>query len=129
MQVEAIDHWVLTVRDIARTCEFYSRVLGMEVVTFGSGRTALAFGRQKINLHEAGHEFEPKAHVPTPGSGDICLITSTSMRSVVEHLAWCRVPVLEGPVRRTGALGPMDSVYIRDLDGNLIELSNYVTGG
>jgi catechol 2,3-dioxygenase-like lactoylglutathione lyase family enzyme len=125
MRIERIDHIVLTVADIAATCEFYARVLGMEIVTFGGGRTALAFGRQKINLHRKGHEFEPKAACPTPGSADLCLIASTPLAEVVDHLRRCNVAISEGPVARTGATGPIESVYFRDPDANLIEVSNY----
>jgi catechol 2,3-dioxygenase-like lactoylglutathione lyase family enzyme len=125
MRIERIDHFVLTVRDIEATCAFYARVLGMEVVTFGGGRTALRFGEQKINLHEAGKEFEPKALRPTPGSGDFCLITQVPLAEVVAHVRACGVAIVEGPVRKTGALGPMESVYLRDPDGNLVEVSRY----
>jgi catechol 2,3-dioxygenase-like lactoylglutathione lyase family enzyme len=125
MRIDRLDHLVLTVRDIAATCEFYSKVLGMEVVTFGEGRRALAFGQQKFNLHEAGHEFEPKAHRPTPGSTDLCLITAERLDAVIAHLEACGVQILEGPVQRTGALGPIRSVYFRDPDLNLIEVSTY----
>jgi catechol 2,3-dioxygenase-like lactoylglutathione lyase family enzyme len=125
MRIERLDHLVLTVRDIAATCDFYSKVLGMEVVTFGAGRKALAFGRQKFNLHEAGREFEPKAQAPTPGSADLCLIAQGPLDAVIVHLQACGVPVLEGPVQRTGALGPITSVYFRDPDQNLIEVSTY----
>ena len=129
MEIEGIDHLVLTVRDIAATCDFYSRVLGMQVVTFGGGRKALQFGRQKINLHEHGKEFEPKALAPTPGSGDLCFITQTPLPQVVGHLRSCGVQIIEGPVRRTGAVGPIESIYVRDPDGNLIEVSNYLDRG
>jgi catechol 2,3-dioxygenase-like lactoylglutathione lyase family enzyme len=112
------------VRDIDASCAFYSRVLGMEVVTFGAGRKALAFGAQKINLHQAGHEFEPKAQRPTPGSADLCVLTAVPLPEVQQHLAQCGVTVTEGPVRRTGAQGPILSVYFRDPDLNLIEVSN-----
>jgi len=125
MRIERLDHLVLTVRDIAATCDFYSTVLGMEVVTFGAGRKALAFGQQKFNLHEAGREFEPKAEAPTPGSADLCLIAEGLLSDVIDHLRACGVPVLEGPVKRTGALGPISSVYFRDPDRNLIEVSTY----
>lgn len=125
IRIERIDHLVLTVKDIPASCDFYSRVLGMEVVTFGAGRQALAFGQSKINLHQQGHEFEPKAAAPTPGSADLCLVTAASPRAVLAHLAACGVAVLEGPVRRTGALGPITSVYFRDPDANLIEVSSY----
>src|SRR4029077_1275864 len=114
--IDRIDHVVFTVRDIEATCAFYSRVLGMSVVTFGAGRTALAFGAQKINLHLAGREFEPKADRPTPGSIDLCLITRVPLPEVIAHLDACGVPILEGPVPKTGATGPMHSVYFRDPD-------------
>ena len=127
VNIDRIDHLVLTVADIAVTCEFYARVLGMQVVTFGAGRTALAFGRQKINLHAHGKEFEPKASVPTPGSADLCLIASTSLAEVARHLRACGVVILEGPVARTGATGAIVSLYFRDPDGNLIEVSNYAS--
>jgi catechol 2,3-dioxygenase-like lactoylglutathione lyase family enzyme len=124
MQLERFDHLVLTVASVEATCAFYSRVLGMEVVMFGQGRKALRFGQQKINLHEAGHEFEPKAAQPTPGSGDFCLISATPLDAVLAHLQTYGVAVVEGPVPRTGAVGGLRSVYIRDPDGNLIEISN-----
>ena len=101
----------------------------MQAVTFGDGRRALAFGGQKINLHEAGKEFEPKAARPTPGSADFCLITRTPLDEVVGNLAANGVEVLQGPVRKTGALGAMDSVYILDPDGNLVEISSYPPDG
>ena len=126
MKIERIDHLVLTVRDIAATCDYYSRVLGMQVATFGGDRKALQFGRQKINLHEHGKEFEPKALYPTPGSGDLCFITEVPLPQVVDHVRSCGVQVIEGPVRRTGAVGPIESIYVRDPDGNLIEVSNYL---
>ena len=125
MQIDRLDHVVLTVADIDRTVAFYTEVLGMREETFGAGRRALAFGRQKINLHEAGREFEPRADHPTPGSGDLCFITSSELAEVQQHLAACGVPIEEGPVDRTGALGPMRSVYIRDPDANLVEIAAY----
>lgn len=125
MRIERLDHFVLTVRDIEKTCDFYSRVLGMEVVTFGQGRKALRFGRQKINLHQFGREFEPRAAAPAPGSADFCLITEVPIPKVVEHLRASGVRLEEGPVQRTGAVGPIVSVYIRDPDDNLVEISNY----
>ena len=124
MRVERLDHLVLTVADIDASCTFYQRVLGMQVVTFGQGRKALAFGQQKINLHRLGAEFEPKALRPTPGSADLCLIVSTPLMEVMVHLQRCDVAIEEGPVPRTGATGPLLSVYIRDPDRNLIELAN-----
>ena len=129
MRIERLDHLVLTVQNIERTCDFYSRALGMKVVTFGNNRKALQFGRQKINLHERGKEFDPKAANPTPGSGDLCFITETPLPQVKEHIRSCGVEILEGPVRRTGAVGPIESIYLRDPDGNLIEVSNYLDGG
>lgn len=125
MQIDSIDHVVLTVKSIAVSCAFYERAMGMKVVTFGEGRKALAFGRQKINLHEVGKEFEPKADRPTAGSGDLCFVTSTPIAEVVRHLEACRVAIIEGPVKRTGAVGTLLSVYFRDPDLNLIEVSNY----
>jgi catechol 2,3-dioxygenase-like lactoylglutathione lyase family enzyme len=123
--IDRLDHLVLTVASIERACAFYSQALGMTVETFGQGRTALKFGGQKINLHEAGKEFEPKAQHPTPGSGDLCFIASTGLDEALAHLGRLGVAIEDGPVARTGALGPMRSLYIRDPDGNLIEISNY----
>ena len=125
MKLDRLDHLVLTVRNIETTCAFYSNVLAMEVVTFENGRRALSFGSQKINLHEAGKEFEPKAYRPTPGSADLCFSTTTPINEVVTRLELSKVKILEGPVKRTGALGQMVSVYFRDPDLNLIEVSNY----
>jgi catechol 2,3-dioxygenase-like lactoylglutathione lyase family enzyme len=116
---------VLTVADVDATVDFYERVLGMAPVTFGAGRRALAFGRQKINLHQAGAEFEPKAGRPTPGSADLCFVTSTDLDDVERQLREVGVDIEEGPVDRTGALGPIRSVYFRDPDLNLIEVSVY----
>lgn len=124
MKIESLDHLVLTVRDLDATMAFYSNVLGMEAVTFGAGRRALTFGSQKINLHQAGNEFEPKAAVATPGSADLCFLTAVPLNDVIEHLRECGVSILEGPVTRTGATGPIRSVYFRDPDGNLLEVSN-----
>ncbi|WP_462384366.1 VOC family protein [Pseudomonas sp. Marseille-QA0892] len=126
MKISHLDHLVLTVADIDTTVDFYARVLGMQAVTFGAGRKSLVFGQQKINLHEAGREFEPKAATPQPGSADLCFITSTPIEAVIEHLQNEGVAVLEGPVQRTGATGPILSVYLRDPDLNLIELSNLI---
>jgi len=127
MKIDALDHLVLIVKEIETTCAFYSRVLGMEVTTFGDGRKALLFGAQKINLHLHGNEFEPKAHVPMPGSADLCFITSVPLSEVVSHLGSCGVDVIEGPVQRTGATGSILSIYFRDPDMNLIEVSNLVS--
>ena len=128
MEIDRIDHVVLTVQSIDATCAFYARVLGMRPMTFGGSRRALAFGRQKFNLHEAGREFEPKAARPAPGSIDLCLITATPLADVIAHLQRCNVDIIEGPVAKTGATGPIRSVYFRDPDGNLIEVSNYLDG-
>jgi len=125
MNIDGIDHLVLTVKDIDTTCVFYGRVLGMHVASFGGSRKALSFGAQKINLHQHGKEFEPKANKPTPGSVDVCFITSVPITEVISHFASCGVTVLEGPVQRTGARGQIVSVYFRDPDMNLIEVSNY----
>lgn len=125
MQIDCLDHLVLTVSDIEATCGFYSKILGMEVITFGNGRKALIFGSQKLNLHQWGHEPEPKAGYPLPGSADLCFITSTPLPEAAAHLIASGVTILEGPVRRTGATGPILSLYIRDPDLNLIEISNH----
>ncbi|MBH9366691.1 VOC family protein [Pseudomonas aeruginosa] len=124
MQIDRLDHLVLTVRDIDASIDFYTRVLGMRAVTFGAGRKALAVGAQKINLHPAGGEFEPKAERPTPGSADLCFIVAPPLEAVAEQLRQQAVEILEGPVQRTGAGGPILSLYLRDPDLNLIELSN-----
>ncbi len=124
IRIDHLDHLVLTVADIERSCDFYSGVLGMGVETFGGGRRALRFGNQKINLHEAGHEFEPKAKAPTLGSADLCFIATTNLIEVMAHLDGLGIAVEEGPIDRTGATGPIRSVYIRDPDANLIEISN-----
>ena len=127
IRIDHLDHLVLTVVSIERSCDFYARVLGMGVETFGEGRKALTFGHHKINLHRAGHEFEPKAKRPTPGSGDLCFISETLMDDVIAHLQAQEVAIEEGPVRRTGATGPILSVYFRDPDRNLIEVSNTIS--
>ena len=121
--ISGIDHLVLTVEDIPRTCRFYQDVLDMRVIAFGDRRYALGFGRQKINLHQAGQAFEPKASRPTPGSADLCLLTTRPIVEVQARLKNRNIPIIEGPVERTGATGPILSVYFRDPDGNLIEVS------
>ncbi|AUW45458.1 VOC family protein [Rhizobium leguminosarum] len=126
IRIDRLDHLVLTVADIAITCDFYSRILGMSVETFAEGRKALKFGGQKINLHQAGREFDPKARHPTPGSGDLCFIAETPLADVIVHLQASGVAIEEGPVERTGATGRLRSVYFRDPDGNLIEVSNLI---
>jgi catechol 2,3-dioxygenase-like lactoylglutathione lyase family enzyme len=127
MKIDSIDHVVLTVKDINATCEFYSKVLGMEVVTFGEGRKALAFGSQKINLQQLGRESTLIAEKPTPGSADVCFVTSVPVSEVVAHLNSCGVRLVGGPVERNGARGMMTSVYFRDPDLNLVEVSNYAS--
>ena len=123
--LEQLDHIVLTVANIHATTDFYTEVLGMDIVTF-EGRTALRFGDQKINLHQRGHEFQPRAAQPTPGSADLCFVTLTPMEEVVSYLTDLKVHVEVGPVERTGAVGKLLSIYIRDPDKNLIEISNYI---
>jgi catechol 2,3-dioxygenase-like lactoylglutathione lyase family enzyme len=125
--LDRFDHVVLTVADIDTSCEFYARAVGMRVHTFGAGRKALVFGRQKLNLHQVGREFEPKARHPTPGAVDLCMIAATPVADVIAHLNAVGVQIEEGPVARSGALGPILSVYFRDPDENLIEIANYVT--
>ena len=128
MQIDRLDHLVLTVSSIDETIRFYTKVLGMTDISFGDERKALVFGPQKINLHQKGAEFEPKAESPTPGSADLCFITHGQIADVVAHLRATGVDILEGPVSRTGATGPIRSVYVRDPDGNLIEISVYDAG-
>ena len=123
--IESLDHLVLTVRDVDATVAFYERVLGMRGIEFGGGRRALEFGGQKLNLHPASAPIEPCADRPTPGSADLCFVTREEPAAVVARLEREGVEVLEGPVPRTGARGPITSVYFRDPDGNLIEVSSY----
>lgn len=125
MNISGIGHLVLTVQDIQQTCEFYAKVLGMEVVTFSENRKALKFGQQKLNLHQVGHEFEPKAKHPTPGAIDLCLITDTPLQEIRVHLNNCGVIIESEIVPRTGAMPAIASLYIRDPDGNLVEIANY----
>jgi catechol 2,3-dioxygenase-like lactoylglutathione lyase family enzyme len=125
MRMAGLDHLVLTVADLERSIAFYQQVLGMTPETFGDGRRALRFGNQKINLHPAAGEILPRAARPTPGSADLCFLIEGSIAAAQAHLAACGVEVEEGPVPRTGARGPITSLYIRDPDGNLIELSSY----
>jgi catechol 2,3-dioxygenase-like lactoylglutathione lyase family enzyme len=125
MKIDSIDHVVFTVKDINATCEFYTKVLGMEVVTFGEGRKALAFGSQKINLQQSGCESTLIADRPTPGSADICFVTAVPISEVIADLNSCGVRLVGGPVERNGARGMMTSVYFRDPDLNLVEVSNY----
>ncbi|MCQ9329472.1 VOC family protein [Pelistega suis] len=125
MNIERLDHFVLTVADIQRTVQFYTSILGMQAKTFGEGRVALHYGQQKINLHLKGHEIEPKAQHAICGSADLCFITSTPIESVLRELQEKQVDIIDGIVPRTGALGPIQSIYFRDPDGNLIEVSAY----
>lgn len=122
--VDRLDHLVLTVRDIEKTIDFY-KMLGFEEITFGGSRKALKFGNQKINLHQVGNEFEPKANTPIPGSADLCFIVSNSIEEIEQILIEKNIPIVEGIVDRTGALGAIRSIYTRDLDKNLIEFSSY----
>ncbi len=122
--ISHIDHLVLTVKDIPETIDFYTRVLGMQAFQFGDNRTALKFGQQKVNLHEAGKEFKPRAKNAIPGSADLCLITETGLEQAITHVKTCNIKIIEGPVKRTGATGRLSSFYIYDPDLNLIEISN-----
>lgn len=126
MQVDRIDHIVLTVKDISSTVNFYSNVMGMKKIVFNGGRVALTFGNQKINLHQLNSEFEPKAGSVQAGSGDLCFIVKDDIEKVINQLTANNIPILEGPVNRTGATGDIVSVYFRDPDNNLIEVSNYL---
>lgn len=124
LSLSHLDHFVLTVADIEASCAFYEKI-GMQVVTFGAGRKALQFGRQKINLHQKGNEFEPKALAPTPGSGDFCLITTSEIEDVISCLDENGLVIEDGPIARTGAVGSITSIYLRDPDLNLVEISTY----
>jgi catechol 2,3-dioxygenase-like lactoylglutathione lyase family enzyme len=126
MNITNIDHIVLTVKNINKTVQFYESVLGMVGESFGEGRVALKFGNQKINLHEHGNEFEPRANKPIPGSEDLCFLTKTKLELFMEHVKSKGVKIIEGPVARTGATGPIISFYFRDPDQNLIEVANIV---
>ena len=126
--IDRVDHIVLTTRDKDACIRFYSEVLGMKLEKFRTPteeRLALKFGAQKINLHEWGKEFTPRAHVAVPGSLDLCFIASTSLEEVMQRLKKNNVRILEGPVAKTGAQGPIRSVYVRDPDLNLVEISVY----
>lgn len=126
MKTNRIDHLVLTVADIDRTVDFYARVLGMEKIEFAQGRIALACGEQKINLHQLGNEFEPRAGHVRAGSADLCLIIDTPIEQAIEHIQQHGVDLIAGPVSRSGAKGKIISAYLRDPDGNLLEVSNYI---
>jgi catechol 2,3-dioxygenase-like lactoylglutathione lyase family enzyme len=121
--IDHLDHLVLTCTDAETTTKFYTQVMQMQLETFGAGRIAFRFGNQKINLHVRGNEFEPKAHLPVPGALDLCFIASVPLDQVIAHLAACNWPIIEGPVERTGATQKIRSVYVRDPDLNLIEIS------
>lgn len=123
--VNCLDHLVLTVKDIDKTVEFYTKVLGMKKVVFKENRVALKYGNQKINLHELGNEFEPKAYNVKEGSADLCFIIDTKLNDAISYLASLEIEIEEGIVNRTGARGDIESIYLRDPDMNLIELSNY----
>jgi catechol 2,3-dioxygenase-like lactoylglutathione lyase family enzyme len=124
--IDHLDHLVLTCVDAEATKDFYTRVMQMQLETFGSGRLAFRFGNQKINLHVRGNEFDPKAHLPVPGALDLCFIASVPLDQVIAHLAACNWPIIEGPVERTGATQKIRSVYLRDPDLNLIEISELI---
>jgi len=121
--IDHLDHLVLTTVDVQACTDFYTRVMGMQLETFGAGRLAFRYGNQKINVHVRGHEFEPKAHLPVPGALDLCFIASVSLEAVIAHLEQAQWPIIEGPVKRTGSTRPILSVYVRDPDLNLIEIS------
>jgi len=124
--IDHLDHIVLTTAHTQQCIDFYTRVLGMQLERFGEGRMALKFGSQKINLHEKGKEFEPRAAVALPGTLDICLIAAVPLEEAIARLNTARVPIIEGPVMKTGACYPIRSVYVRDPDGNLVEISERV---
>jgi catechol 2,3-dioxygenase-like lactoylglutathione lyase family enzyme len=121
--IDHLDHLVLTTTNREACVDFYTRVLGMKLETFGAGRLAFRFNSQKINIHERGREFEPKAHLPVPGALDLCFVASCPLDAVIARLNACRWPIVEGPVERTGAVEKLRSVYVRDPDLNLIEIS------
>lgn len=129
MNIVRVDHFVLTVKNIEETAHFYSSIFGMTIEKYSSDgvqRTSLRFGSQKINLHQVGKEFKPGAEKPVPGSGDFCLISDTPLSQIVSQLDHLGIRILQGPVKRTGAVGPLESIYIRDPDKNLVEISNLV---
>ena len=126
MKIDRIDHIVLTVESVDVTIEFYSRVLGMEPISFADGRRGLAFGVQKINLHSAANPYPEKAQKPTPGLGDFCMITKSPMADVIDHFKAENVEIEVGPIPKPGAIGSLISIYFRDPDGNLLKLSNYL---
>ena len=121
--IDHLDHIVLTTAHTEQCIDFYTRVLGMKFERFGEGRMALKFASQKINLHEKGREFHPRATLAAPGTLDVCFIATLPLKNVIARLVECGVPIVEGPVAKTGATGPIRSVYVRDPDGNLVEIS------
>jgi len=124
-QIKTLDHLVLTVKNIEKTIEFYTQALGMKKEIFKETRVALKYGNQKINLHQLGYEFEPKAKNVKEGSADLCFIVDTPLKKAIEYINSLGIKIEEGIVQRTGANGDIDSIYLRDPDMNLIELSNY----
>jgi catechol 2,3-dioxygenase-like lactoylglutathione lyase family enzyme len=126
ISIASLDHLVLYCADVDATIAFYVRVLGMDAMTFGGNRHALTFGTQKINLHRSGSEFVPHAINPARGAADFCLLTTVPLDDVIAHFRTLNVPIVEGPVAKTGATGPLRSVYVRDPDGNLVEIANQV---
>ena len=125
MEILSIDHIVLTVADMEKTIQFYTYVLGLQLVSFHNDRKALTIGNQKINLHQKGKEFEQKAEKPTCGSADLCFISKTNLKNVLKELQEKHIEIIDGIVDRTGAMGKIKSIYFRDPDKNLIEVSNY----
>ncbi len=126
MKIQQLDHLVLTVNNIKGSIDFYTQILGMQLVEFGDNRKALKFGSQKINLHEMGKEFKPHAYTPTCGSADLCFIVKTKLETVEKELIKNKIEIEQGPIKRTGSTGPILSLYIRDPDNNLIELSQLI---
>lgn len=124
--INHLDHLVLTTTNQNACIDFYTHVLKMKLITFGEQRYALQFGEQKINIHQYGKEFEPKAHLPVPGSLDLCFISNTPINQIMTFIQQQGVEIIEGPVKRTGAMGEILSIYIRDPDLNLIEIANYI---
>ena len=124
MKIHRLDHLVLTVSNLENSIEFYCGILGMQHEVFSENRHALKFGQQKINLHVHGREFEPKAEHPLPGSADLCFMTETALQKIIDELKCKGISIEQGPIQRTGATQPILSIYLRDPDGNLIELSN-----
>ncbi len=128
MMPSSLDHVVVNVSDVDLACDFYERVLGAEIVEFGAGRRAIQIGNQKLNLHDAESRADPVARHPAVGGADLCILTDTPIDDVVRHLGALAVEIVAGPVERTGATGPILSVYIRDPDGSLIEIANQIVG-